>query len=88
MFEDDKSVTISCTVPQSPLKKRHHALSYHRVREAIAVGYVEYHHIDSDKNPADILSKHWAFVKIWPMLKALLFWRGDTNEIPGTVKTK
>ena len=88
MFGDNKSVTISCTVPQSPLEKRHHALSYHRVREAIAAGYVAYYHIDGDKNPADILSKHWAFVKIWPMLKALLFWRGDTNEIPGTVKTK
>ena len=87
MFGDNESVTISCTVPQSPLKKRHHALSYHRVREAIAAGYLAFYHIDGSKNPADILSKHWAFVKVWPMLKSLLFWRGETIEIPGTVAT-
>ena len=70
-----------------PLKKRHHALAYHRVREAIAAGFLAFYHIDGDKNPADILSKHWAFVKVWPMLKSLLFWRGETIEIPGVVAT-
>jgi Reverse transcriptase (RNA-dependent DNA polymerase) len=87
MFGDNKSVTISCTIPHSPLKKRHHALAYHRVREAIAAGFLAFYHIDGDKNPADILSKHWAFVKVWPMLKSLLFWRGETIEIPGVVAT-
>jgi hypothetical protein len=87
MFGDNKSVTTSCTIPNSPLKKRHHALAYHRVREAIAAGFLVFYHIDGEKNPADILSKHWAFVKVWPMLKSLLFWRGETIEIPGTVAT-
>ena len=32
-------------------------------------------------NPADILSKHWEFHQILPLLKPLLFWRGETAEI-------
>jgi hypothetical protein len=85
MFGDNESVTISCTVPSSPLKKRHHALAYHRVREAIAAGFLAFYHVNGDKNPADILSKHWAFLKVWPLLKPLLFWRGETSELSGTI---
>ena len=29
-------------------------------------------------NPADILSKHWEFATVWPMLKPILVWRGET----------
>ena len=41
MFGDNESVVKSSTVPQSLLNKRHTALSYHRVREAIAAGIVK-----------------------------------------------
>ena len=41
--------------------------------------------------PADILSKHWEFATVWPMLKPILFWRGETatqlkgsDRIPST----
>lgn len=33
MFEDNKSIVINKTVPSSVLKKKHCALSYHKVRE-------------------------------------------------------
>ena len=33
---------------------------------------------DGKTNPADILSKHWEFPQIWPLLKPLLFWTGET----------
>ena len=39
---------------------------------------IELHHIPSEKNPADILSKHWGYQQVWPNLQAILFWRGDT----------
>ena len=88
MFGDNESVVKNSTLPHSVLNKRHQALSYHRVREAIASGIVNFYHIPGSKNPADILSKHWAFVDVWPMLKTLLFWKGDTEDVPDTVTTK
>ena len=36
---------------------------------------------DGKMDPADILSKHWEFPQIWPLLKPLLFWSGETAEI-------
>ena len=41
------------------LHKRHNALSFHCVREAIASGYVDFHFLSGDDNPANILSKNW-----------------------------
>jgi hypothetical protein len=82
MFGDNRSVIDSSTVPQSPLTKRHVALSYHRVREAIAGKVVRFLWIESNQNPADILSKHWGYQQVWDLLKPLLFWYGDTGNIP------
>jgi hypothetical protein len=79
MFGDNESMVVSCKFPHSKLHKRHNALSFHRVREAIASGMVSIHHIPGSMNPADILSKHWSYTKVWPMLRPLLFWEGDTQ---------
>ena len=81
MFGDNASVVTSSTVPHSPLKKCHHALSYHFTREAIASGAVDFQHIHGAINSADILSKHWGYSQVWPMLQALLFWKGDTADL-------
>jgi hypothetical protein len=62
------------------LNKRHNALSYHRVREAIAAKIVDFLHIDGKTNPADVLSKHCGHVNAWPNLKWLLFWQGSPPE--------
>jgi len=79
LFGDNKSVVTSSTLPQSVLSKRHLALSYHRVREAIASGIVAFYHIEGKKNPADILSKHWAYNDVKDVLIPLLYWKGDTS---------
>jgi hypothetical protein len=42
---------------------------------------IGFYFIPGDINPADILSKHWGYAQIWPQLKALLFWKGDTGTI-------
>ena len=81
MFGDNQSVVTSSTIPHSKLHKRHTALSYHRVREAIASGVIVFAHIFGNTNPADILSKHWAYPQVWPMLQALLFHQGDTMAL-------
>ena len=68
-------------IPNSLQSKRHHISAYHRVREAIASKYLMFIWKDSKTNPADILSKHWEFPQIWPLLKPLFSWRGETADI-------
>ena len=82
MFGDNKSVVDSSTIPHSKLHKRHNALSFHRVREAIAGDIIRFHHIPGEINPADMLSKHWGYQATWPQLRPLLFWRGETATMP------
>ena len=86
MFHGNKSVVDSASIPTSTLSKESILASYHRVREVIDSGYLQFNWKDGKSNPADILSKHWEFAKIWPLLKILLFWKGDTHEL--TAKTK
>ena len=81
MFGDNKSVVDSASIPTSTLSKKSTLASYHRVREAIAAGYIQFNWKDGKSILADILSKHWEFATIWPLLKPLLFWKGDTNEL-------
>ena len=63
MFGDNKSVVDSASIPTSTLSKKSTLASYHRVREAIAAGYIQFNWKDEKSNPADILSKHWEFAK-------------------------
>jgi hypothetical protein len=81
MFGDNKTVVDSSTRPHAKLHKRHMALSFHRVREAIAAKIIAFYHVDGVRNPADILSKHWGYQQVWKLLKPLLFWQGDTLDI-------
>ena len=81
LFGDNESVVTSSTIPHSPNKKRHHALSYHFVREAIAAGVILFFHVSSKCNAADIVSKHWRYSAVWPMLQAILFWKGDMAKL-------
>ena len=81
LFGDNRTVVDSSMGIASRLHKRHIILSYHRVREAIAAGILYYIHIPGASNPADILSKAWGYQQVWIMLKAMLFWEGDTIEI-------
>ena len=80
MLGCNDSVVNSSMTPFWKIHKRHAALSFHRVREAIATKIISCQFIDGKTNPADILSKHWAHRNAWPTLKPLLFWKGDTME--------
>ena len=81
MFGDNKSVVNSASIPHSKLHKRHNALSYHRTREAIAARFLQFFFIRSEKNCADILSKHWDYNSVWETLRPIMFWEGDTALI-------
>ena len=83
MFGDNESVVNSSTRIDAKLHKRHNALSFHKVREAVAAGFVAYYHVASKYNLADVLSKHWAHNDVWMLLQTVLFWKsGDTADIP------
>ena len=80
MFGNNGIVVNSSMTPHGKTHKRHAALSFHRVREAIADKIIACHLINGKINPVDVLSKHWAHYSVWPTLKSLLFWKGDTME--------
>jgi hypothetical protein len=44
MFGDNESVVNSSTWIDAKLHKRHNALAFHKVREAIAAGFTAYYH--------------------------------------------
>ena len=81
LFGDNGSVVTSASVPESPLRKRHQSLAYHYTREAIASGAVDFRHLPGELNPADILSKHWGYSQVWPMLRAVMFWTGNPSSL-------
>ena len=73
MLGDNMSVVLNTSVPSSVLKKKHLAIGYHRVREAIACGILKFAHIRSDENIADILTKPLPNPKFYPLVKSILF---------------
>jgi hypothetical protein len=81
MFGDNQSVITSSTIPHSKLGKRHNALSYHRVREAIVAKILFFSHIDGKENPADILSKHCGHPQLYPHVQPLLFAMGPIKDL-------
>ena len=82
MFGDNETVVNTGSIPHAKLHKRHTMLSMHRLREAVASGMARFIHIPGSDNPADILSKHWDMASVWKVLQPLLFWLGDTKDIP------
>jgi hypothetical protein len=81
LFGDNQAVVNNSAIPHSTLSKRHNAPSYHRVRKAIASGMVNFYWIDDKSNPANIVSKHWAYPQVWHMLQPILFYSGDTKTL-------
>ena len=57
MFGDNFGVIQSAEIPEGELKKKHIAISYHYVREAIAAKIVNAGWCRTDENFADILTK-------------------------------
>ena len=73
MFGDNRSVVDSSMTPHAKIHKRHAALSFHRVREAIAAKIVGCYFVPGEINSADAHSKHWGYSQAWTMFQPLLF---------------
>ena len=57
LFGDNKAVIDLLVILDYSLKKRHHTLCFHRLREAVASKIIWYYHISGKENPADVLTK-------------------------------
>jgi len=57
VFCDNKSVVTNASTPTSTLKKKHNAIAYHKVREAVAAGILRIAKVHTSENLADLLTK-------------------------------
>jgi hypothetical protein len=57
MLGDNMSVVLKTTVLSSVLKKKHNAIAYHHVREAIAARIMRFAYIKSEEYVSDVLTK-------------------------------
>jgi hypothetical protein len=73
MLGDNMSVVLNTTVPSSILKKKHNAIAYQRVREAIEVRIMRFAHIKSEENVSDVLTKPLSNEKFHYSMKRWLF---------------
>jgi hypothetical protein len=57
VFCDNEDVVKNITAPESPLKKKHVTICYHRCHEALAAGFIQLAKEDKKTNLADIFTK-------------------------------
>ena len=57
MLSDNEAVVRNTTAPESTLKKKHNAISYHRCREAVADRLLQVAKVRSKQNLADLATK-------------------------------
>ena len=79
-FGDNKGAVQSPTIPHSKLSKRWCALSYHRVREAIAADYIAFLHMEGKKNPSDVLTKLLKEINMKDFVIPIMNFKGDTLD--------
>lgn len=82
LFGDNASMITSTTIPSSSLKKKHNAIGYHRIREAIAAGIAWLLHVPSKQNIADILTKPLGPLLFGSLLKDFRFPNLSRNRMP------
>ena len=73
MLGDNMSVILNTTLPSSMLKKKHNAIAYHCVREAIAAKIISFVHVSSQDNLADVLTKPLGAVAFHRLLDGYVF---------------
>lgn len=80
LLGDNMSVILNTTTPSSMLKKKHLGCAYHRVRECIAGQIIKFHHVSSEDNYADLLTKPLSPAKMYALAKPLLFRSPETTK--------
>jgi hypothetical protein len=57
MLVDNMSIVLNTAVPSSVLKEKHNAISYHRVRVAIAERIMRFAYNKNEEDVSDVLTK-------------------------------
>jgi hypothetical protein len=57
VYCDNQGIVKNVTIPESVLSKKHNAINYHAVREAVAANILRVAKEDSSTNLADLLTK-------------------------------
>ena len=78
---DNMSVVLNTSISSSQLKKKHNAIAYHIVREAIAANIIQFSHIPSTANYADCLTKPLPGSQFLRTVQPVLF-RARENHQP------
>jgi hypothetical protein len=73
LFGDNLGVVQNATIKESLLKKKHVAISYHKVREAAASGIVHPMKIDGKYNFADVCTKAQTNVTFHTLVGGMMF---------------
>ncbi|KAI2514173.1 protein of unknown function DUF11 [Fragilaria crotonensis] len=76
----DNSAVVTNSRPESTLKKKHAAINFHRVREAIAAGTIRVAKENTQTNLADILTKLMPGPKMKELLHNILWINSVTDE--------
>jgi len=73
VYCDNQSVTKSVSQPEVTLSKKHNAICYHRIREAVAMGMIRIAWIDGKDNIADFFTKPLTVERRQHLLGNLLY---------------
>lgn len=73
VFCNNNSVVINSTIPKSTLKKKHNAITYHRVHKAVAAQMLQIAKVHTSENLADLLTKQLSVVYLKNLIQKILW---------------
>lgn len=72
IYCDNNAVVLNSSAPESTLKKKHHSINYHYVRECVAAGIGLIFKVGTDENLSDLFTKVLDKVKRKKFVTAIL----------------
>ena len=75
MFCDNMAVVKNTSIPESVLAKKHNAINYHIIREAVAAGIIQIGKEDTETNIADAFTKLMDFSRKFKLLRPFMWER-------------
>ena len=73
VFCDNNGVVQNTSIPESTLSKKHNAINYHIIREAVAAGIIRVGKEDTTANIADVFTKLVPFSRKYQLLSPFLW---------------